>query len=77
MNDEEQDVLPHRISDRRSSSRRKSNPKVVTHDDVRKLRKLEKDAEVQLRTKDRRQHDRRISSPKLLNDDEIINLRKK
>ncbi len=77
MNDEQQDGLPHRISERRSSSRRKGKPKAVTHEDVRTLRKLDKDAEVQLRTNDRRQHDRRTSSPKLLNDDEIMTLRKK
>ncbi|RLA01202.1 MAG: hypothetical protein DRQ42_03760 [Gammaproteobacteria bacterium] len=77
MNDEQQDGLLLRVSDRRSSSRRTGKPKAVTHDDVRKLRKLDEDAEVQLRTNDRRQHDRRTSSPKLLNDDEIMTLRKK
>lgn len=76
-NDSHYETIPRRLTERRNISRRTTKPAFITHEEVRKLRKLNQNKLIPLRHGDRRKNDRRKSRPKLLSYDEIVILRTK
>jgi len=72
----EHETIRRRLSERRGSSRRESKPLLASIEEIKTLRKLDKQTLIALRVGDRRQKDRRKSKVSLLSIEEIKLLRK-